>query len=73
MKSFREIVEALGYKVTKDEIDAFKNIKDYTKETKGTITSYSKDSKIIFTYDSKTKKLSVLKQGWQLMNLERGF
>ena len=73
MKSFREMVEGLSYKASADDIDAFKNIKDYAKETKGTITSYYKDGKIIFTYDSKTKKLTIIKQGWQLMNLERGF
>ena len=73
MKSFREIVEALTYKASEEDISNFKNIDDYNKEIKGSITSYIKDKKVIFNYDSKTKKITIIKQGWQLMNLERGF
>ena len=73
MKSFREIVEALTYKASEEDISNFKNIDDYNKEIKGSVTSYIKDKKVIFNYDSKTKKITIIKQGWQLMNLERGF
>ncbi len=74
MKSFREIIqEGLSYSIDKEQLKKFKNLEDYKTSNKGTITSYIKDNKIIFSYDSKTGKLIVLKQGWQLMNLERGF
>jgi hypothetical protein len=80
MKTFRKIAtedfilqEGLSYKVQKERVQKFKNLEDYETETKGDITSYSLDNEIVFTYNTKTKKLAVLKQGWQLMNLERGF
>jgi gamma-glutamylcyclotransferase (GGCT)/AIG2-like uncharacterized protein YtfP len=79
MKTFRElsynslIEEGLIYKVPLERIEKFKNIEDYDTESKGTKTVYYKDGKVVFTYDAKTKKLNVIKHGWQLMNLDRGF
>ena len=67
------IVEGLSYKVSKDRLDTFKDLSNYRTKTKGTVSVYSKDGKDIFSYDSKTGKLVVMKQGWQLMNLERGY
>jgi gamma-glutamylcyclotransferase (GGCT)/AIG2-like uncharacterized protein YtfP len=79
MKSFREILqdsligEGLIYTVPLERIEKFKNIEDYDTETKGTKTLYYKDGEVVFTYDIKSKKINVIKQGWQLMNLDRGF
>ena len=74
MKTFREYVsEGLSYKSTEDEVSKFKNIDSYKTETKGTTTIYIKDNETVFTFDTKTKKLIVLKHKWQKMNLERGF
>ncbi len=74
MVKFTEfIVEGLTYKVDLNRVKKFKNLDDYDKETKGSVTLYSKDGKAVFSYDEKTKKLTVIKHAWQLMNLERGY
>jgi len=74
MKTFVEfIVEGLTYKIEPKRIEKFKNINDYKKETKGDVSLYTKDGEAVFSYNSKTKKITVIKHAWQLMNLDRGF
>lgn len=67
------VAEALAYTVDVDKVAKFKGLDKYDKKAKGNVTLYILDGENVFSYDSKTKKLVVLKHAWQLMNLERGF
>lgn len=78
MKTFRDMAndlhEGLGYTVTPQ--DFAKIEKTWSKEfsdTKDGVTVYRKEMHDVFSYDIKKQKLFVMKQGWQLMNVKRGY
>jgi len=78
MKTFREmakLTEGLSYKISPDEVLKFKGIENYKMTVKGDVMLYhdEKTNDAIFTLDTKKNKLVVLKQGWQLMNVKRGY
>jgi hypothetical protein len=74
MKTFRDIVqEGLTYSVNKEQLDSIKDISGYEISKDGKTDLYKKDGEDIFKYDNKKEKLTVIKNGWQLMNLHRGY
>jgi len=75
MKTFREIAEGLSYKISPDEVLKFKDIENYKMTVKGDIMLYrdEKTNDAIFTLNTKKNELIVLKQGWQLINVKRGY
>jgi len=76
MKTFRDLAnESLSYKINPEEVLKFDGIDNYIMATKGSILLYSDENtkKPIFSVDTDKNKLIVLKQGWQLMNVKRGY
>ena len=76
MKTFRELViENLTYTVAPEDVLHYKGLENYKMTNKGNVMLYTdeKTNKPIFSLDIKKKTLTVLKQGWQLMNVKRGF
>jgi hypothetical protein len=76
MKTFREFIsENLSYKIKPEDVLTYKGIDNYVMTNKGDIMLYSDENtgEALFTLDTKKNRLTVLKQGWQLMNVKRGF
>jgi hypothetical protein len=79
MMTFREMVitENLIYTIDSDDFDKILKDNDYKRMSKGgkheKLKLFGNGKEVLFNYDEKNKKLVVLKQGWQLMNVERGY
>jgi len=69
---YKSLLESLSYTVTKEKFITL-DLKDYKKIEKNGVFYYIKDNEEIFYYIPKKNKLVVTKQGYQLMNIERGF
>jgi len=78
MKTFSEfIAKDLSYKVSSTDIDKIFKNNDYKRMSKGgrheKIKMFGDGRNILFSYNEEDKELIVKKQGWQLMNIKRGF
>jgi len=78
LKTFREIIfEGLSYKVKEEEFEKILDNNKFVRMSKGgkkeKIKLFGDGKEVIFSYEDKTKRLIILKQGWQLMNIKRGY
>jgi len=78
MKTFKEmILEGLTYTVDLESFNKIFKDNDYKRMSKGgkheKVKLYGDGKEILFNYNEEKKQLSVLKQGWQLMNIKRGY
>ena len=78
MKTFREMVlENLIYGIKPEDFDELLKKNDYKRMSKGgkheKIMLFGNGKDVLFNYNQEKNKITVLKQGWQLMNVKRGF
>jgi hypothetical protein len=77
MKNLKAFSENLSYKLKPDNLDDILKQNKYKRMSKGgkyeKIMLFGDGNEILFNYNNDTKTLTVLKQGWQLMNIKRGF
>jgi len=74
MKTFREfaLTEGLIYTIKDSDFEKFKD--KYTLiSTDKKIDLYGINKEILFSYNQNKHQITVLKQGWQLMNVKRGY
>jgi len=71
---FQQISEGLGYKIPYKELTKIADFSKYkVSKNKNGVDNYSVDGEVIFSYDKENERLIIKKNGWQLMNIKRGW
>jgi len=65
------ILEALSYKLSKENFYNGFNLSKYEKKQNGQITSYYDKKGIVFSYDNEKQRIDIIRQGWQLKDIQR--
>jgi hypothetical protein len=65
--------EGLSYSLSKTRFFSDFNLNKYTTHLENDEVVYSDEAGKVFSYNKKKQRLTVLRQGWQLMNIMRGY
>ncbi len=63
----------LSYSLSREKFKSQFKLNRYSKDANGSVTTYSDKDGEVFSYDNDKQRLSVIRQGWQLRNVQRGY